>query len=125
MLWTCPQCGAAVDTSADRCWGCQQPRPDLESLSQKVSTPVSEPDPEGAPADAVTESASALASASLRPLSLPSETNGLLEPRSHRSGPAPGLATDDTRSRHFVAGAAATSSSGQVIRPTTLDSRQN
>ena len=46
MLWTCPQCGAAVDASADRCWACNQPRPEPEPGPQTVSIPVPEPDRE-------------------------------------------------------------------------------
>jgi len=64
MLWTCPQCGAAVDASADRCWGCKQPRPEPEPGSLTVSTPVPEPGREGSPADLVTGSASETAPAS-------------------------------------------------------------
>ena len=75
MLWTCPQCGAAVDTSADRCWACRQPRPEPEPGSQTVSIPVPVSDRESAPADEVTEAASegASASTSLGTLSPPSE----------------------------------------------------
>jgi len=77
MLWTCPQCGAAVDASADRCWACKQPRPEPEPGSQTVSMPVPEPERAGAPADVVTESApeTAHASRSPFPLSPPSETS--------------------------------------------------
>ncbi len=75
MLWTCPQCGAAVDASADLCWACKQPRPDPEPGSQKVSLPISEPRREVPPSDPVTESASGTGapSTSLRPISPPSE----------------------------------------------------
>jgi hypothetical protein len=75
MLWTCPQCGAAVEASADRCWGCQQPRPEPESGSETASIPVPEPDQELPPADEVTESPSGTAPASRSrwPLSPPSE----------------------------------------------------
>jgi len=75
MFWTCPQCGAAVDTSADRCWACRQLRPDSEPESQTVSTPAPEPDRESAPAGEVTESASegAAARRSLGSSSPPSE----------------------------------------------------
>jgi hypothetical protein len=75
MVWTCPQCGAAVDASADRCWGCKQPRPEPEPGSQTVSTLVPGPDRAVVPADEVSESASGTAPApkSLGPLSPPSE----------------------------------------------------
>ncbi len=75
MLWTCPHCGAAVDTSVDRCWACKQARPEPEHASQTVSNPVPEPDREGGPADPVNEStgATAVAAASDRPLSRPLE----------------------------------------------------
>jgi hypothetical protein len=75
MVWTCPQCGATVDASADRCWACKQPRPEPDTGSQKLSVPVSEPDPDVAPGDEITESASktTLASGSLRPLAPRSE----------------------------------------------------
>ncbi len=80
MLWTCPHCGAAVDTSVDRCWACKQPRPEPEPGSQAVSAPVPEPDREVAPADVVTESGAAtpVASASGRPLSPPSKMSATL-----------------------------------------------
>ncbi len=71
MLWTCPQCGAAVDTSADCCWGCKQPRPDPEPESRTESGPVSKRDREGAPANEDFETAPA--SSSCRPSSPPSE----------------------------------------------------
>jgi hypothetical protein len=75
MLWTCPHCGAAVDTSADRCWACSQPRPERESGPQTVSLQVPEPDGGFSPAELVTESASESvpASTSLSPFSELSE----------------------------------------------------
>ena len=57
MLWTCPQCGAAVDDSADRCWACKQSRPAPEPGPQTRSIPVPEHDRELAPADEVTAAA--------------------------------------------------------------------
>jgi hypothetical protein len=78
MLWTCPQCGAAVDASADRCWACKQLRPEPEPGSQTTSKPVREADPEVAQADEVTGSASetAAASGSQQPFSQPAEMSG-------------------------------------------------
>jgi hypothetical protein len=61
MLWTCPQCGAAVDASADRCWACKQLRPGPEPGSQTMSKPVPEPGREVATADEATESTSEMA----------------------------------------------------------------
>ncbi len=71
MLWTCPQCGAAVDASADCCWGCKQPRPEPEPESRTESGPVSKRDREVAPANEVSETAPA--SRSGWPSSPPSE----------------------------------------------------
>ena len=71
MQWTCPQCGAAVDASADRCWGCKQPRPEPEPGSRTVSEPVLKPDAEVAPANEVSDTAPV--SGSCSPLSPPSE----------------------------------------------------
>jgi hypothetical protein len=75
MVWTCPQCGAAVDASADRCWACKQPRPQPEPGSRTVSIQDLEPEREVAPADVITESAleTALESRSLWPSSPSSE----------------------------------------------------
>jgi hypothetical protein len=77
MLWTCPQCGAAVDASTDRCWACKQPRPEPEPGFQAESIPVPEPDRELAPAREVTATASepALASGPLGPSFPPSEVS--------------------------------------------------
>jgi rubredoxin len=71
MLWTCPQCGAAVDASADYCWGCKQPRPEADFGSRTASEPVSKRDREVAPANDVSETAPP--SGSGWPLSPPSE----------------------------------------------------
>jgi hypothetical protein len=67
MFWTCPRCGAAVDASADRCWGCKQPRPEPDPGSQTTAIPVPESDREGAPDNEVAGSTSEAAPAS-RPL---------------------------------------------------------
>jgi hypothetical protein len=79
MLWTCPQCGAVVDASADRCWACKQPRPEPGPGAQTASIPVPEPDREPAPANEVIASASELASASrsLGTVSAPSERSAI------------------------------------------------
>jgi hypothetical protein len=75
MQWTCPQCGAAVDVTADRCWACKQPRPEPEPGSRTVSEPVLEPDRELAPANEVSERAPASSSSS--PLFPPSEQSDI------------------------------------------------
>ncbi len=71
MMWTCPQCGAAVDASADCCWGCKQPRPEPEPESRTESGPVPKRDREVAPANEFLETAPA--SGSSRPSPPPSE----------------------------------------------------
>ena len=71
MLWTCPRCGAAVDTSADRCWGCREPNPEAERGATRISEPVSEPDRELSLNSEVSETAPA--SESSAPSSPPSE----------------------------------------------------
>ncbi len=56
MLWTCPQCGAAVDASVARCWACKQPRPERESAPPVTqSNPVSKSGPAVAQADDTTD----------------------------------------------------------------------
>jgi hypothetical protein len=71
MSWTCPWCGAAVDASADRCWGCKGPRSEAEPGLEMVSTPVSEAHREVAPAVEVTESVLETPRASSSPEPLP------------------------------------------------------
>jgi hypothetical protein len=71
MQWTCPQCGAVVDATADRCWACKHTRPEPEPGSRTVSEPVLEPDQEVAPANEVTDTAPS--SSSCSPLSPPTE----------------------------------------------------
>lgn len=71
MLWTCPTCGVTVDASADRCWGCKQPRPEPEPESRAVSESVLNSDREFAPADEVSETVPE--SCSCRRLSPPSD----------------------------------------------------
>jgi predicted nucleic-acid-binding Zn-ribbon protein len=73
--WTCPQCGSAVDTTADRCWACKQPRLDPEATHQSVPTAVPEVEREFSTPDDVTASIPETASdfGSIEPSSAPSE----------------------------------------------------
>jgi hypothetical protein len=79
MLWTCAQCGAEVDASADRCWGCNQPKPEQEAGSQTVSLPIRNPDREGPPADLVSGSDSETAHEfrTVEPSSPPAEISAI------------------------------------------------